>query len=1375
VGGDDEIPFARVADGAAQANERDYASQTFPGVTNAESESLAEGYFLSDDPLTSSQPLGVGSATLYTPQLAVGRLITTPSTPGSSTGDTAEAIINAVQRFTSSGGVLSANSELTTGYSFLTSGAQVVSADLTQLTGNSVGDLINESWTHQDLDNALDTGASAPSIVSLNAHFDFGRALPAAGNASGDQTDLFTTADVRGASESFTGTLLFSMGCHSGLNLDDTEMASSGITSGIDDWAKTFADEGALWIGNTGYGYADTDTIAYSAKLMAGFAGQLGQSPTIGAAMTNAKQAYGAGDALLSPYDLKALMESTFYGLPMYKLSASGAAATTPPPATQTDPSTGLASASLTVAPVVSKVSPTGDPGTSYYQADSATITDSQGNSYTEQLGGETQSTEYRPIEPSVTVDVTQPSGQTAHGALITGLTSTDSPISPTVVQPDATDATTGTTPIAADEPFPNQIQRVSSSASLGAGVTTTDQDLDLVTGQFLPGSTAGQGTQRLFNPIQATVFYAPASNQDFTPATIVSDTATASGSTVNFRVVTEDPTTVDRVLVLYTDAASPGSWTPLDLGSSDGSTWTGAAPVTSSGQISYFVQVLDANGNVAVASNKGAGFPIVAAAVSSGNLSVSVPTAPPSGYFPGPVTVTISGGSGSGLMYSIDGGLSTPVPANGQVTVSGDGAHTIEATDDAHDSASAVVQIDATPPSVTASPVTGTTVAPGTTVDITATDAGSGVASITTSTSGAQSSVSPTITDASSTGVVLTTLGSTTITATATDNAGNVSSPQSFTYTVAKLTQTVAFTSSAPSPAYYGGSYTPSISTGTPGTAPTVSLDPLSSPVCVVSGSTVRFTGANGMCIIDAIRAASTIYNEAEATQAFLVDPAPLTVTAKASSMTYGGTLPALGASFTGLVNGDTPTSESAVTTCKSSKPAATAAGTYTGAITCTDTDPNYSPAYVAGTLTIGRTPLTVTAKPATMTYGGTLPALGASFAGLVNGDTPTSESAFTTCKSSKPAATAAGTYTGAITCTDTDPNYSPAYVAGTLTIGRAPLTVTAKPSSMTYGGTLPALGASFSGLVNGDTPTAESAVTTCKSSVAAGAAGGVYSGAITCTDSDPNYSPIYVAGTLTINATTTTLTYKGPSQVSIASSLIPTAALASPVAACASGQPVAFSLAVDPLNGTTPTTPYVLETVNSTATGAVNGTPVSTAAWESGVYAITANYAGTSSCGPSTAVASLAVTTPGQFAIGAGTYTPVASLGSTSFGFIVSRFPVSTTYPNQLTVITPGKWWFQANITSLGLTSTTQARLGGTGRLYWWNSTLNKGHGGWQLAASAVTFNATANAATKTKTKTTAASFGITINYTPSAGQPTPLPNSAPVALTSGSIAIL
>jgi hypothetical protein len=136
--------------------------------------------------------------------------------------------------------------------------------------------------------------------------------------------------------------------------------------------------------------------------------------------------------------------------------------------------------------------------------------------------------------------------------------------------------------------------------------------------------------------------------------------------------------------------------------------------------------------------------------------------------------------------------------------------------------------------------------------------------------------------------------------------------------------------------------------------------------------------------------------------------------------------------------------------------------------------------------------------------------------------------------------------------------------------------------------------------------------------------------------------------------------------------------------------------------------------------------------------------------------------VTAPGELAFGGGWYTPSARVGQTNFGFVVGQGPRSTN-TGLLDVVTPGKWWFQAKVTSFGPTSKTK-RLAGIGSLYSWNSTLNKGHGGWQLVKWDVTYKASAYAG-----RNSSASFGITISYTPRSGQPA-LPNSLPMPLIRG-----
>ena len=71
--------------------------------------------------------------------------------------------------------------------------------------------------------------------------------------------------------------------------------------------------------------------------------------------------------------------------------------------------------------------------------------------------------------------------------------------------------------------------------------------------------------------------------------------------------------------------------------------------------------------------------------------------------------------------------------------------------------------------------------------------------------------------------------------------------------------------------------------------------------------------------------------------------------------------------------------------------------------------------------------------------------------------------------------------------------------YAAGNLTIGKAPLTITAQNQSMTYGGTMPTLTASYSGFVNGDSSSSLSTAPTVSSATTATANAGTYNGTIT------------------------------------------------------------------------------------------------------------------------------------------------------------------------------------------------------------------------------------------------------------------------------------
>ncbi len=817
VGADDQIPFARLADGTVESNERDYAAGTFPGENNVEADALADGYFFSDDPFASPAPLGVGSATLYLPTAAVGRLIQSPD-------QGAGAIEDALTRFVAADGNINATAGLSTGYSFLASGAELVSADLAK-SGLSMSDLINDSWTTPQLESAL-TASPAPGVGSINAHFDFSRALPANDESSGSQAGLFTTTAVSGDGAAYAGRLLFSMGCHAGLDINTLEVAASGIPATAD-WATTFANAGALWIANTGFGYGDSSDVAYSAELMADFAGDLAAPLTIGQALAQAKQQYAAGNTVLSPYDLKSVMESTLYGLPMYTLNgASGSSARAPEgPKIGTDPITGLTeasvSASLSVGGGAGQLSEqNGADGTSYYQINEQANGQVNG---TNLVSGSTLTTEFRPIEPLETIDVTEPSssdpsqlGLVAHGALVDSLSSQDiNGFTPTISQPEVDTATATAAPDTAA--FPGSLQRVATFEDFTSARSQPGerQELDLVAGQFIPGlSTTGQGTQRLFTNIGAEVFYSSPSSplaSDFIPPTIETSSAVVSSGNTDF-VVSVAPgasaAPVKRVLVLYTSEADPGTWTPLDLALSNGNTWSGAAPNPGNAAVQYFVEAVDAAGNVANSNNNGSDFGSSnAAASASAALSISLSgSRPTSGYFEGAVTATVNIGSGATVpvSYVLDGGPSTALLGNNQVVVTGDGEHTLAVTDAAGDTATSAFDIDtlgpkfssATTPAISANGWVpgGFGGSSGSVLLVEVTDPGAAVASVTYQESGGQTATGT----FSGTGLnlplelPLTANGATTVTLSATDQAGLMSPSTSVTVDVDAATPRV-------------------------------------------------------------------------------------------------------------------------------------------------------------------------------------------------------------------------------------------------------------------------------------------------------------------------------------------------------------------------------------------------------------------------------------------------------------------------------------------------------------------------------------------------------------------------------------------------------
>ena len=237
-----------------------------------------------------------------------------------------------------------------------------------------------------------------------------------------------------------------------------------------------------------------------------------------------------------------------------------------------------------------------------------------------------------------------------------------------------------------------------------------------------------------------------------------------------------------------------------------------------------------------------------------------------------------------------------------------------------------------------------------------------------------------------------------------------------------------------------------------------------------LVFSTTATATSPVGTYPVSVSGLSSSNYTITYSNSTLTVSTALLTVTVNNTSKVYGQPNPIFTASYTGLVNGDTLSALSGTLTFSTQDAASSPAGSYTVQGSGL-TDSNYTIAYVNGTLTVSPAPLTVTVNNASMVYGQPYPAFSASYTGLVNGDTQAQLNGSLTFSPDATAGAPVGSYAVQASGLSSS-NYTITYTDGTLTVIPAPLTVNVNPVSIVYGESNPAFSASFTGLVNGDTP---------------------------------------------------------------------------------------------------------------------------------------------------------------------------------------------------------------------------------------------------------------------------------------------------------------
>jgi hypothetical protein len=780
VGGDDVLPMARVADNTAISNESDYAGSF--GTSNPLARSAAASRVLTDNVYGDLNPGTIGDAALLVPELAVGRLVETPA-----------QIATQIDRFVVSGGAIDASTKTVAAYDFLLDSGAAIADNL----GVADRSLINDTWRSTDLLGAL--GANS-RLISLNAHFDHQGLLTAAGDKGTlldglpDQVGLNDVANLNTA-------LVFSVGCHSGLNVPATYDTNGRLRKR--DWADELSTKSALYVANTGFGYGDSTANALSEQLMTTFSNRI-STLTAGQALVAAKQDYAGGMGTYVSYDEKVLHESTMYGLPMYsvaglappatqRLAAAAAPAAAPVSASFATTAAGSASASLQTASVT--VTNNGTNGAGFPQQPAVTAP------VASDLKPERQLANGFPIVPKVQVDVTATDPTlVARGAIFTGLTSSNPvPVSPkyarAVFDQAAREQPSGTNEVY----FPTTFQTVNRVGGPDGG----EDRLVLLPGQIR--STATGFTRTDFTSMQASVFYGP-DNGDLTPPLIDSVVAdqvvppVVDGSPVPgtravvFRVNTSDAETgVWRVVVLYDTG---GVWVPIELQKVAGRAdeWVGSIQTDLVDGPRFIVQAVNNDGRVATATDKGRYYKVTGTRPTLVTVIRGIQGT--NGWYRGgptgvgtPVIAEILGQPGAAFTSTLrlDGTTvgadnqpySTPLKLQNAAGTVRDGRFTVIAASNGA-SLTTDVKVDGTAPTITAT-VNGTALStdqanptpvialgPGA-LSFTCADATSGLAS-----SSATVGNAPPVACGAATLPTGAPVGLRTLTATATDNAGN-------------------------------------------------------------------------------------------------------------------------------------------------------------------------------------------------------------------------------------------------------------------------------------------------------------------------------------------------------------------------------------------------------------------------------------------------------------------------------------------------------------------------------------------------------------------------------------------------------------------------
>ncbi|MBN2382802.1 IPT/TIG domain-containing protein [bacterium] len=627
VGDDHLIPFYRMTDGTTIYPESSYIIEGNLLDTHAVGAALASNYFLTDNFYSELDEEDSGMPAphdlVYLSDLALGRLVETP--------EQIQVLINTFLAVDGQVNLIESQDRvLITGFDFIYDSAFDIKNEFTGSPHYKPTDcLLDDPDQSGTTDPCLDKPYSPvdlstqllialPHQVSnINTHanhYGFAASIPA-----GTTDDILCTVPSYNPSQCYssgmdsnsnmlTGTILYTSGCHSGLNVPDTD------TKPLDLPEQMAKKKVLAYIGNTGYGWGLRYGKGLTEKMMELISNEILQNGSIslGKVVADAKRMYYLEEKRYDVFDEKVLHELTFYGIPntivvteISKMTGSKPALPLPNGPDQgcaegicLDKQLNGSSKTRALPPGVTELELDFGFGSATYQE----IITPDGSYYT--LNSKASSEVGDSIQPQFVYDSSL-SGTEAHGVLFTsGTYTSESGFDPVVAVPRSTNIDNGEGALPLVSGFTPCV-RVSYGSSGGSAQKTIAEEgytnLIVHTGYY--DQTADQ--QYRFESMQFIIYY---SNLSDITGPVITDPApavfhTVDGMTASFSVEVTDPDSdVFRVLMTYNNLVTD-QWQTKDLDFNTGSgLWEGL--INLKGDIIYFVQAVDNAGNISILSD---------------------------------------------------------------------------------------------------------------------------------------------------------------------------------------------------------------------------------------------------------------------------------------------------------------------------------------------------------------------------------------------------------------------------------------------------------------------------------------------------------------------------------------------------------------------------------------------------------------------------------------------------------------------------------------------------------------------------------------------------------------------------------------------------